>query len=59
LLLTLWLYTKAEELHSRNIKINWKKYEKVSLWKFYEKKVWHYGTRTLNNDAGQQDYFLK
>ena len=37
MLLKLWLYiTKAEELNLRNLKINSKAFEEVSLWKIYE-----------------------
>ena len=37
MLLKLWFYkTKAEALNLRNLKINSKAYEEVSLWKIYE-----------------------
>jgi len=38
MLLKLWFYaTKVEELNLRNLKINSKAYEEVSLWKIYER----------------------
>jgi len=61
MLLKLWFYaTKVEELNLRNLKINSKAYEEVSLWKIYERSSFGIVAReNNNNDVGEQNYFLK